>query len=121
MAVLQPGSVNCRLDKDNNQVKSCDVKEEKEIPADILLNVTVIVRVVRQKLICLLLRPSDERHLLAPAFHDSAVLLGSEGVARRLRQRLDLTGQIVAAGSKKDDDVILTSCQVPRYPALIGQ
>lgn len=62
---------------------------------------------------CLSLRLSSDlrRHLLAPAFHDSSVLLGSEGVAGRLRQRLDLAGQIVAAGSEKDDNVILSSFQ----------
>lgn len=57
---------------------------------------------------------SDElRHSLAPALHDSSVLLGSERVAGRLRQRLDLTGQIVAAGtgSQDDEDMNLNSSQ----------
>lgn len=40
-------------------------------------------------------------HSLAPALHDPSVLLGSQRVAGRLRQRLDLTGQIVAAGTRR--------------------
>lgn len=51
--------------------------------------------------------PSQRRHLLAPALHDPSVLLGSERVAGRLRQRLDLTGQVVAAGTGSDDNVML--------------
>lgn len=52
-------------------------------------------------------------HLLAPAFHDSSVLLGSERVAGRLGQRLDLTGQVVAAGtgSQDEDNAHLNSSQ----------
>lgn len=37
------------------------------------------------------------RDSLAPALHDPSVLLGSERVAGRLGQRLDLAGQVVAA------------------------
>ena len=33
---------------------------------------------------------------LAPAFDDASVLLGPQRVAGRLRQRLNLTGQVVA-------------------------
>lgn len=40
-------------------------------------------------------------HSLAPTLHDAAVLLGSQGVAGRLGQRLDLTGQIVAEEGEK--------------------
>lgn len=46
---------------------------------------------------------------LAPALHDASVLLGSQGVAGRLRQRLDLTGQIVAEEREGKQDVRILS------------
>lgn len=50
-------------------------------------------------------------HSLAPALHDATILLGSQCVSGRLRQRLNLTGQVIAAeaGIMGDVSVKLTT------------